>query len=53
MNGAQNMKRAKVTLNTALVAQDGEFVAWGVNSPDFLIDVPYVAPKPKPVTPKR
>jgi hypothetical protein len=46
---APALKRAKATLNTALVAQDGEFVAWAVNSPDFLLEVPIVAPKPKPV----
>ena len=46
---APEMKRAKATLNTAMVAQDGEFVAWAVNSPDFLIEVPIVLPKPKPL----
>jgi hypothetical protein len=45
---APALKRAKATLNTALVAQDGEFVAWAVNSPDFLLEVPFVLPKPKP-----
>ena len=45
---APGFKRAKATLNTALVAQDGAFVAWAVNSPEFLIEIPYVAPKPKP-----
>lgn len=44
---APQMKRAKGTLNTVLIAQDGVFVAWAVNSPEFLIEVPYVAPKPK------
>ena len=34
------MKQAGVTLNTVLVAQDGEFVAWAVNSPEFLIEMP-------------
>ena len=43
------MKRAKATLNTALVAQNGEFVAWAVNSPEFLIEIPSVAPVPKRV----
>ncbi len=43
------MKTAKATVNTALVAQGGKFVAWAANSPQFLLDVPYVAPKPKPV----
>ena len=45
---APKMKRAKTTVNTALVAQNGALVAWAVNSPGFLVDVPYVAPKPKP-----
>lgn len=45
---APQMKRAKKTLNTALVAQGGAVVAWAVNAPEYLIDVPYVAPKPKP-----
>lgn len=44
---APRMKLAKATLNTTLVAQDGEIVAWSANSPEFLLDVPYVAPKPK------
>jgi hypothetical protein len=42
------LKRAKATLNTVLVAQDGEFVAWAANSPEFLIEIPFVKPKPKP-----
>jgi hypothetical protein len=46
---APEMKAAKATVNTALVAQGGKFVAWAANSPQFLLDVPYVAPKPKPV----
>ena len=37
---APAMKQAGATLNTVLVAQDGEFVAWAVNSPDFLVEVP-------------
>ncbi|HEY0551049.1 MAG TPA: hypothetical protein VGF13_15700, partial [Verrucomicrobiae bacterium] len=45
---APGLKRAKVTLNTVLVAQDGEFVAWAANSPEFLIDIPLVKPKPRP-----
>jgi hypothetical protein len=40
------MKKAKLTLNTVLVAQDGAIVAWTVNTPESLIEVPYVAPKP-------
>ena len=43
------MKAAQATVNTALVAQDGKFVAWAANSPQFLLDVPFVAPRPKPV----
>ena len=46
---APEMKRAKATLNLALVAQDGEYVAWAVNSPEFLLEIPFVAHKPKPV----
>ena len=42
------MKAAKATVNTALVAQGGKFVAWAANSPQFLLDVPQVQPKPKP-----
>lgn len=45
---APKLKRAKVTLNTVLVAQDGEFVAWAANSPEFLIEIPFVKPKPRP-----
>jgi len=44
---APAMKRAKVTVNTTLVAQDGDFVAWAANAPEFLIEVPYVVSKPK------
>jgi hypothetical protein len=43
---APHMKRAKATLNTALVAQEGRIVAWAANSPEFLIEIPYVAPRP-------
>jgi hypothetical protein len=45
---APGLKRAKATLNTVLIAQDGEFMAWAANSPEFLIEIPKVAPKPKP-----
>ncbi len=45
---APALKRAKTTLNTVLVAQDGEFVAWAANSPEFLIEIPFVKPKPRP-----
>jgi hypothetical protein len=48
---APQMKRAKTTLNTALVAQAGKIVAWAANSPDFLVEVPRVAPRPKPIRP--
>src|SRR5215213_418386 len=44
---APSMKKAKVTLNTTLVAQDGDFVAWAANAPEFVIEVPYVVAKPK------
>jgi hypothetical protein len=46
---APAMKAAKLTFNTALVAQDGKFVAWALNSPQFLLDIPYVVPKAKPL----
>lgn len=46
------MKRAKATLNTVFVARDGEVVAWAANTSDFLVAVPYVPPRPKPVTPE-
>jgi hypothetical protein len=42
------MKAKKATINTVLVAQEGKFVAWAVNSPQFLIEIPHVAVKPKP-----
>ena len=45
---ASEMKGVKATVNTALIAQDGEFVAWAVNSPDFLIEVPNAPPRRKP-----
>lgn len=41
------MKAARGSLNTTLVARDGTFVAWGVNSPDFLMDFPVVPAKAK------
>jgi hypothetical protein len=44
---APSMKKAKVTLNTTLVAQDGNLVAWAANAPEFVIEVPYVVAKPK------
>jgi hypothetical protein len=44
---APQMKRAKATLNTVLVAQDKALVAWAANGPEFLLEVPRVAPKPK------
>ena len=43
---APHMKRAKATLNTAFVARDGQIVAWASNTPEFLIDVPQLPPKP-------
>jgi hypothetical protein len=43
---APHMKRAKATLNTMFVAQEGQIVAWAANSPEFLIEVPFVAPRP-------
>lgn len=46
------MKRKKATLNTVLVAQDGNLVAWAVNSPDYLVEFPSVpAKKPAPIAP--
>ena len=46
---APQMKRAKGTVNTAFIAQNGALVAWAANAPEFLISVPQVAPKTKPV----
>ncbi len=43
---APEMQRVNAILNTAIVAQDGKFVAWAVNSPDFLITLPDVPPRP-------
>jgi len=41
----QTVRNAQATLNTVLVAQDGEFVAWSVNSPDFLVSMPEIPPR--------
>lgn len=41
-----HMKRAKATLNLAMVAQEGRIVAWAANSPEFLIEIPRVPPRP-------
>ncbi|HMJ89453.1 MAG TPA: hypothetical protein VK530_06535, partial [Candidatus Acidoferrum sp.] len=43
---APEMQRAKAIVNTVLVAQNGKFVAWAVNSPEFLIIMPDVPPRP-------
>ncbi len=43
------MKLKKATVNTALVAQEGKFVAWALNSPQFLVEIPLVAPRSRPV----
>ena len=48
---APEMKLKKATVNTALVAQEGKFVAWALNSPQFLVEVPQVAPRSRPVKP--
>ncbi len=47
------MRKALVTVNTVLVAREGRFVGWAVNSPDFLLIMPDLLPKPKraPVEP--
>jgi hypothetical protein len=46
---APTMRRAKAALNTTLIAQDGKLMGWAVNSPEFLIRIPEVPPRPKPV----
>ncbi len=43
------MKLKKATVNTVLVAQEGKFVAWALNSPQFLVEIPLVAPRSRPV----
>jgi hypothetical protein len=48
---AASMIKSKTTLNTTLVARDGRFVAWAMNSPDFLIEVPQVPIRPKRAKP--
>jgi hypothetical protein len=41
-----HMKRAKATVNLAMVAQEGRIVAWAANTPEFLIEIPNVPPRP-------
>jgi hypothetical protein len=48
---AAEHQKLKKTINTVLAAQDGEVVAWSVNAPGFLIDMPSLPPrKPRPAT---
>jgi hypothetical protein len=42
---APQMKLANATLNTVLVAQEGELVAWAANTAEFLIEFPNVPPR--------
>jgi hypothetical protein len=49
---AAPMLKAKATLNITLVARDGRFVAWAMNSPDFLIEIPQVPIRPKAAKPQ-
>jgi len=42
-----DMTAAKATVNIVLAAQDAQFVAWSINSPDFLIQFPNLPPRPK------
>jgi hypothetical protein len=44
------MKAAKATINTALVARDGEFLAWAINSPEYLIAIPVLPPREETAT---
>jgi hypothetical protein len=39
------MRRVKSVFTTVLVARDGKFVAWAVNSPEFLINMPVLPPR--------
>jgi hypothetical protein len=48
---APEMQKARLPINTLLVAQDGAFVAWAVNSPDFLVNMPAVPPRQSKSTP--
>ncbi len=48
---APAMKRKKATINTVLAAQDGKLLAWAVNSPDYVVEIPSLPPKPKPPAP--
>ncbi len=41
------MRKAGAMVNTVLVARDGRFVAWAVNSPEFLLIMPDLPPRPK------
>jgi hypothetical protein len=43
------MRKAAATVNTVLVARDGRFMAWAVNSPEFLLVMPDLPPRPKRV----
>jgi hypothetical protein len=52
-NLAPQMKKTKTTLNLALVAQEGKLVAWAMNAPGFLLEIPVVPPRPpKPLKPE-
>jgi hypothetical protein len=42
------MHAAKTTVNTVLVAEDGKFTAWSLNSPDFLVAMPKVLERTVP-----
>jgi hypothetical protein len=39
------MQKAKLPINAVLAARDGVFVAWALNSPDFLINSPTLPPR--------
>lgn len=48
---AEPIRQVKGAVNTVLVAREGAFVAWAVNSPEFLIsmpELPPITPKAKP-----
>lgn len=45
------MKQAKATINTTLVARNGKFIAWAINSPEFLVGMPSVPPPQVPAAP--
>jgi hypothetical protein len=48
---APSMREAKSTINTVLAVQAGQFTAWSLNSPDFLVVMPKLPERPKSAAP--